>query len=419
MKLVLTLSWSKLDLKIYGILLFVICQYLVHFEITNVHAYPYNVQHSGDIIVASDDVLVINSTDYWQDGNVLVMGNGNLTIVNSKFTMAAEIRTYITLTDKGILKVVNSELTSEVHVLHFRCYNNSRISFANTTFSFWGSTVIEMWGNSTAFFENSSQKEWVQVETHDAATVAVENSTIAMVECSDFSTVFLRNSDVTKGSSCMGSATLTPKHSNFQSWLYVEDSAKLVASEQSTIGILWPLDSSNVTINDSNVNAMSPSDSSNILLANGSSVNIFTINVQSGYSRIFDLREGRMKNYTIHQERTGLNINISDSSVNHFNLDVGSNSHLFLEDSRVRTVSVLSYGSVTICNSEVELVYCDDNSLVIMWNSKTSLPIQSEPNATVRYFSTVSLNLFHIAVVIAAALAIALMIAIVMAIMLR
>lgn len=396
-----------------------ICQYLVHFEITNVHACLYNVEHSGDIIVASDDVLVINSTEYWQDGSVLVMGNGNLTIVNSKFTMTAENRTYITLTDNGVLEVVSSELTSEVHVLHFRCYNNSRISFVNTTFTFWGSTVIEMWGNSTAFFENSSQKEWVQVETHDVATVAVENSTIAMIGCSDFSTLFLRNSNVTKGSSCMGSSTLTLKHSNFQSWLNVEDSAKLVASEQSTMGTLWPHDFSNVTINDSHVNVISPSGSSNILLTNGSSVNIFEISVQSGYSRIFDLREGRMKNYTIHQERTGVNINILDSSVNHFNLDVGSNSHLFLEDSGVSTVSVLSYGSVTIRNSEVELVYCDDNSLVTMWNSKTSLPIQSEPNATVRYFSTVSLNSFYIAVVIAAALAIALIIAIVMVIMLR
>lgn len=409
------MSWSKLNLKIYGILFFVICHCFVHFEIANVHAYLYNVQHSGDIIVASNEVLVIDSTEYWQDGNVLVMGNGNLTIVNSKFSMTAENRTCITLTDNGILEVMSSELTSEVHVLHFRCYNNSRISFANTTFSFWGATVVEMWRNSTAFFENSSQKEWVQVETHDAATVAVKNSTIAMIKCSAFSTVFLQNSDVTKGSSCIGSATLTLKHSSFQSWLYVEDSAKLVTSEQSTIGILWPLDFSNVTINDSHVNAISPSDSSNILLTNGSSVNIFTISVQSGYSRIFDLRDGRMKNYTIHQERTGLTINISESSVNHFNLNVGSNSHLFLEDSRVSTLSVSSYGSITIYNSEVELVYCDDNSLVIMWNSKTSLPIQSQPNATVRYFSTVSLNLFYTAVVIATALAIALIAAIVKA----
>ncbi len=171
-----------------------------------------------------------------------------------------------------------------------------------------------------------------------------------------------------------------------------------------------------MTINDSHVNGISPSDSSNILLTNGSSVNVFEISVQSGYSRIFDLREGRMKNYTIHQERTGPSINISDSSVNHFNLYVGSNSHLFIEDSRVSTVSVLSYGSVTIRNSAVELVYCDANSLVTVWNSKTSLPIQSEPNATIRHFSTVSLNLFYTAVVIATALAIALIIAIVMAI---
>lgn len=267
--------------------------------------------------------------------------------------------------------------------------------------------------DAMAFFEKSSQKEWVQVETHDTATVAVKNSTIAMIECSASSTVFLQNSHVTKGSSCIGSATLTLKHSSFQSWLHVEDSAKLVATENSTIGTLWPLDSSNVAINDSHVNYISPSDSSNILLTNGSSVNILTINMQSGYSRIFDLRNGHIKNYTIHQERTDLNINILESSVNRFDLNVGSNSHLFLEDSGINTLSISSFGSATVYNSEVELVYCDDNSLVIMWNSKTSLPIQSRPNATVRYFSTVFLNLFYTVVAIATVLAIALIVAIV------
>lgn len=411
------MSWSKLNLKMCGVLFFVICHYFVRFEITNVHAYQSLVQHSGDIIVASNEVLVIDSTEYRQNGNVLVMGNGNLTIINSGFSMTAEMRTYITLTDNATLKAVNSELTSQVHILHFRCYNNSRVSFENTTFGFWGSTVIEMWGNSTAFFEESSQKKWVQVETHDTATVAVKNSTIAMIECSASSTLFLQNSYVTKGSSCTESATLTLKHSSFQSWLYVEDSAKLVATENSTIGTLWPLDSSNVTINDSHVSYISPSDSSNILLTNGSSVNILTINMQSGYSRISDLRNGHIKNYTIHQERTDLNVNILESSVNSFDLKVGSNSHLFLEDSGIYTLSVSSFGSATVYNSEVKLVYCDDNSLLIMWNSKASLPIQSQPNATVKYFSTVSLTLFYTVVAIATVLAIALTLAIVKIIM--
>lgn len=384
------------------------CPFLLHFEVTHVYAY----QHLENLIVSDDEVLVIDNTEYFQYGDVTVEENGNLTIINSKFCMAGENVTRINILDNGTLKVINSELTSQVHVLNFRCYSNSRIQFEDTMFSFWGSTLIELWGNSTAFIKNSRQEEWVQLETHDAATVTVKNSMIAMIQLSGSSTVFFQDSNITSGSSCAQNSTLISKHSYFQEWLYVEDSAKFIASEDSAIGMLWPTGSSNIKINNSSVNGLEPKGSSKILITNSSSINFFTINIPPGFSRISDLREGYIENYTLYEERTGLSINIYKSSMENFILNVGSTSHLFLEDSSIDQLSVSRYGSATIYNSEVKIAYCDEYSWITLWNSKTSFPVQSQKTAIVRYFSTVNADLFYTTLVIAIILAVALAITI-------
>jgi len=400
-----TLNWRKK----YVFFVLLVAIYLFKFEILSAYTYKDSVQHIGDLIVSDGEIMVINNTEHLQYGDVIIKENGNLTIVNSSFCMAKENRTYVTLSDNAVLNVMNSELTSQVHVLHFRCYNSSRIIFKDIFFSFWGSTVIELWGNSTASFEDSRQKEWVQLEVHDVAKVTVKDSTIAMIQCSGSSVAFFQNSNIMHGSSCTQYATLILKHSNFKEWLTVEGSSDFIAIENSTLEILWPHDSSNVTINNSYVNTIEPFDSPKILLANGSRVDNFEIDLPLGYSIIHGLREGYMENYTIfEEERIWPSISVYKSSVRSFDLNIGSSSNLFLEDSSISRLSLSKYGSATIYNSEVHLVYCDSDSLVILWNSRTSLPIQSQPGAIVRYFSTVSLDLFYVLMAIAIILALAL-----------
>lgn len=406
----LTLNWKGKCLVF--ILLATIWLFLSQFEALSVHAYKDSVQHVGDLIVSDGEIMVINNTEYRQYGDVIVKKNGNLTIVNSSFCMAEQNRTYITLSDDAMLNVMDSELTSQVHVLNFSCYNNSRILFKNTFFSFWGSTLIELWGNSTASFEDSRQNEWVQLEVHDVANVTVKNTTIAMIDSSGSSVAFFQNSSITHGSSCTQYATIILKHSNFNEWLTVEGSSNLIATEDSSLEMLWPSDSSDIRINNSYVSTVEPSGSPKILLANNSRADNFEIDLPSGYSIIHGLREGYIENYTLYEERTGLSINIYKSSMENFILNVGSTSHLFLEDSSIDQLSVSRYGSATIYNSEIKIVYCDEYSWITLWNSKTSFPVQSQKTAIVRYFSTVNADLFYTTLVIAVILAVALAITI-------
>jgi hypothetical protein len=211
------------------------------------------------------------------------------------------------------------------------------------------------------------------------------------------------------GSSCKQYATVILKHSNSKEWLSVEGSSNLIATEDSSLEMLWPHDSSDIRINNSYVNTVEPSGSPKILLVNNSRINHFEIDLPSGYSIIHGLREGYIENYTLYKdERIWPNISIYKSSVESFDLSVGSSSNLFLEDSSISNLILSKYGSATVYNSEIEIVYCDSNSLVILWNSRTELPVQSQNGAIVRYFSTVSFNLFYVTMATAIILALAL-----------
>lgn len=385
-----------------------ICSSLLHFATEDAHAYQNYTQNIGEIIVSDSEVLIIDNTEYLQYGNVTVKENGNLTITHSSFCMAGENKTYITLLDNGTLKVVNSTVTSQVNGLIFDCRNNSRIIFEDTVFSFWGSTIVGLWGNSTAYIEDSRQEGWVSVETNDTTTAIVKNSTISEIECSGSSKILVQGANITKGSSCTQYSALIVKHSNFQLWLYAEDNSTLIATENSMIKTLVPCDYSNVTIDNANVKSIYLFDYPKILLTNGSNVENCEIKIPPGYSSISGIRKGYMKNCTLYLERTGLSINVYNSTVSSLDLNIGIDSNVFIEDCSISEVSVSTYGSIIIYNSEVESLGCDERSSVVIWNSKILLIGPIPPTTTIRYFSTIDLSLFYITVVIVIILTLAL-----------
>ena len=407
-------------------------------------AYGSNVQHSGELVVQGQEILIINDTNFVQLGNVTVKDNGSLIIANSRFSMSAYIWTYMKTKDNGSLTVLDSELTSQTNVLSIHSYDNSRMIFQRVFFSFYASTVIDLSNNSTATITDSRQNGSIQLEPYDNTTLEVENSSIGMLLSSGQPTISFSNVNMTSGSNCKGQTNLTMNHAHLQEWLSMEESSSLVC-EDSTLDMLWSYGTSNLVISDSYVKWIQPSEFSSLKISgcnslwisapdstnltidscdasleisgssrtqlSNSTVTHFNIALPDGFtSRISGLRNGYLENYAFYINEEVLTFNISKCSVESFELVSRS---LILEDSKISELTVPSYGAVVILNSDILDMNCHSHSYTILWNSRAA-KINADPLATIRYASTVSSDLLYITIGVSIILASVLSTAIVM-----
>jgi hypothetical protein len=392
----------------------------------NALAYQGSESHVGVMVVKSGELYVINDTDFAQYGDVIVKGNGNLTIMNSRFTMASDNQTHVSVEDDGCLTVLNSELTSAIHVLNFRGYASSQMSFRKTFFYFDKSTLVELHDNSTVLIKDCTQNGTVQLEARNTSTLNIDNSPVAILLSSGRPNILLSGADASDGD-CSEDTKLTLSNSSISQWLSMKDSSTLTVKDGSQLGNLWSYGSASLTVNDSyvrwintqessklvmsnsNSNWLYPSDSSNLTIhgcnitegiqLTGSpqiqlvqtNIGTFDINLKSKANHyIFGLKSGPINEYSYTREQP-LTINISDCSVKSFDLTGDS---ILVEDSTLEKLTILSSGLATVINSEVKTLTCYENSFVILWNSKADT-VDARPLSTVRYVSTVSTHLFY------------------------
>jgi hypothetical protein len=361
-----------------------------------------------DLVVEGNAVLIIENSQYVHKGNVIVRENGTLIVKNSRFVIEQSLgeRYEVGVYDNASLRIENSEIGNVNNYPIIASYNSSFVHIANSTFTFRLSNVMEAYGESKVLVENVRAAGSLEIHTYDSSNVSLGNAELYLVAAYENSTVSVRDSLIEHDIWCRDSSRLVLHHSTVSAegiggFLIAEDSTDVTISDSSRVEYyLDANDLSRILVENAYVRWLQLSGPSNVQVTNNSTIDGLSISFSQGQTSISNFKSGYIGRNEMFEPATRLNFTIIDSRIGDVDLKVAGNSHIFVKDSEISTISLSGYASATVYNSQVDILYCSKSSFVLVWNSRIAHPIQGEEEATVLYYSTVDMGIFNLMIIV-------------------